>query len=66
MEPRYPDITVKLTGADGNVFNILGLVNRALIKEGVSDKEREKFKLEARQGDYDHVIQTCFKWVNVE
>ncbi len=66
MEEKYPDITVKLTGADGNAYNILGLMNRALISGGVSVKERDAFKEEATSGDYDHVIQTCFKWVNVE
>ena len=29
MEPRYPDITVKLVGADGNAFAILGACGRA-------------------------------------
>jgi hypothetical protein len=27
MEPKYPNITVKLIGEDGNAFNILGCVN---------------------------------------
>lgn len=66
MTTKYPSITVMLTGADGNVFNIMGLVNRALKVGGIDEREREEFKMECMSGDYDHVIQTCFLWVNVE
>jgi hypothetical protein len=66
MTPKYPNITVRLSGTDGNVFAILGKVQSALKKSGVSKEEYDRFFDEATSGDYDHAIQTCMKWVNVE
>ena len=66
MEVKYPDITVQLTETDGNAFAILGKVQSALRKAGVPDEERNKFFAEATTGDYDHLLQTCMRWVNVE
>jgi hypothetical protein len=63
---KFPDITVKLTGQDGNAFMILGLMSRALKKGGASKAEVDEFMKEAMSGDYDHLLQTCMLWVNVE
>lgn len=60
----YPNITVELSGSDGNAFAILAKMNRAFIKEGILDRW-EDFRNEATSGDYDHLLQTCMKWVNV-
>lgn len=62
---KYPDITVQLTGNDGNAFHILGRVGKALKRGGVSKEQVEAFTEEATSGDYDHLLQTCMKWVNV-
>lgn len=32
--PKHPEITVKLTGEDGNAFNILGICLRAMRRVG--------------------------------
>jgi hypothetical protein len=66
MEVKYPNITVVLVGTDGNALSIVGKVKRALMREGVSDMEIDEFFNDALSGDYDHVLQTCMKWVNVE
>ena len=66
MEPKYPDITVKLVGADGNAFAILGTVCRALRHNGIRPDEQDAFEKEAMAGDYDNLLRTCMKWVNVE
>jgi hypothetical protein len=50
MEPKYPDITVYLTGQDANAFNVLGLVKRELKRAGVDQAEIDEFMTEARQG----------------
>jgi hypothetical protein len=34
MEPRYPDITVKLVGENGNAYNILGRCRQAMRRAG--------------------------------
>jgi hypothetical protein len=64
-QPRYPDVTVKLAGRDGNAFAVLGAVSRALRKAGVPAAEVDAFRKEATSGDYEHLLRTCMKWVNV-
>lgn len=66
QEPLYPDITVHLTGQDGNVFLILARVRRALIEGGVDDKYIDEFFEEATADDYYHTLRTVARWVNVE
>jgi hypothetical protein len=65
MIPKYPDITVQLTGTDGNAFAVLGKVSRALRQAGVPDDERQAFMAEATQGNYDHLLQVVWQWVDV-
>lgn len=62
--PKYPDVEVQLTGRDGNAFAILGTVARALRRADHGD-EVESFMAEATAADYDHLLATCMKWVDV-
>lgn len=65
MDTKYPNIHVQLSGRDGNAFLILGTVIRALKKHGVPREEVVKFEQEATNGNYDNLLQTCMKWVEV-
>ena len=65
MVPKFPEIMVQLTGEDGNCFNILGQVNRALRQAGVPAEERDAFMAEATQGSYDELLQVVLRWVEV-
>lgn len=65
MSPKYPDIEVKLIGTSGNTGAIMGEVANALREAGVSSDEVDKFREELLSGDYNNVIQTCFRWVDV-
>lgn len=65
MVPKYPDIEVELIGQDGNAFMILGLVSKALKRNDVPKAEVDEFMAEAMGGDYDNLLQTAMKWVNV-
>lgn len=65
QDVKYPEIEVDLTAVDGNAFSLIGTVDRALKRGKVPREEIEAFKKEAMSGDYDNVIQTCMKWVNV-
>ena len=60
-----PDVTVQLTGNDGNAFSIISRVRKALKRAGYTDLAA-RFLEEATSGDYDHLLQTCMKYVNVE
>jgi hypothetical protein len=62
--PKY-DITVRLLGQDGNALNVLGLVGKALKEAKVPMDQMELFYQEAMEGDYDHLLQTCMRWVNI-
>lgn len=64
--PKFPDISVKLTGQDGNAMVIIATVTKALRKAGKSSEVVSEFVAEAMSGDYDHVLQTCMAWVDVE
>lgn len=69
----YP-VKVKLTGTDGNAFALMGQVTDALARylRGETDLTaseiqavKDQFIEEATSGDYDHLLRTCCKWVEV-
>jgi len=64
MEPKY-DINVQLTGQDGNAFNLMGIVRKALRENDVPQGEVDTFLKECQESDYDHLLITCMKWVRV-
>ena len=66
-EPSKPltNVRVQLTGTDGNAFAILGRVSRSLQQGGYAHLV-EPFYNEATAGDYDHLLQTCMKYVEVD
>lgn len=63
--PKYPKIKVRLIGADANAFSIITKVSNALQRNSVDEKEIDEFKEEAMSGDYNHLLRTVMKWVNV-
>lgn len=65
MDVKYPDIHVRLTGRDSNAMNLIGPVMTALRRAKVSPEEVQAFVNEATSGDYDNVLQTCMKWVDI-
>lgn len=64
-EKVYPDITVDLIGEDGNAFMILGRVRKALRRAGAPSGDIAAFTAEATAGDYDHLLSTVNRYVNV-
>lgn len=65
-EIKYPDITVRLVGQDGNAFHILGRCRAAMKKAHLSTEEINEFTKQATSGDYHHLLATCVEWFNVE
>jgi hypothetical protein len=65
IDIRHPEIQVQLTGRDGNAFNVIGLVQRALRDAGVPGEEISQFHAEATSGDYDYLLATAMRWVDV-
>ena len=66
MNVKYPHITVELTGGNGNAHAIIAAVRKALRRARLGDEVIKQFTDEATSGDYDNVLQTCMRWVNVE
>lgn len=59
------DVEVRLTGTDGNAFAIMGKVSGALRKAGASKEDVEAYMKESMSGDYNHLLATACKWVEV-
>jgi hypothetical protein len=62
--PKY-DVEVQLTGNDGNAFNIMAQVNRALRNAGATPEEIKQYQQEAMSGDYDNLLRVTQEWVEV-
>lgn len=65
-EIKYPQVTVKLVGEDGNSFAILGRCSKAARKAGLSAEQIKEFTDEATAGDYDHLLHTCITYFDCE
>lgn len=61
-----PDVTVKLSGTDGNVFAIMGAVSRAMKAKGHYDEAAEFQKKAFNSPSYNAVLALCTKYVNVK
>jgi hypothetical protein len=66
MKVRYPEITVELTGNDGNAFAIMGTVTKALRRAKVSADEIAEYRTQSMSGDYDNLLQVAMQWVVCE
>ena len=55
------NIKVRIIGADGNVFCLLGICWRALGRAGKIELWDEFYK-EATSGDYNHALATIADW----
>ena len=66
MTDKYQTVTVKLTGNDGNAFAIMGAVSKALKKAGATPEEVQEYMAESMSGDYNNLLRTAMRWVNVE
>jgi hypothetical protein len=62
--PKY-NITVQLTGNDGNAWAIMGAVKKALAQAGASKDEQETYMNESMSGDYDNLLRVATEWVKV-
>jgi hypothetical protein len=64
MEATKPKC--KLIGEDGNVFNIIGLVARALKKEGLKEQAAEFTSKAFKSESYDAVLSLAMEYVEVQ
>ena len=64
--PIFPAVEVQLSGEDGNAFGIIARVTGALRRAGATKDQLQAFSEEAMSGDYDNVLRTAMKWVQVQ
>ena len=57
--------TVKLVGEDSNAYYIIGRVKRVLRSAGADQEYINQYLQESMAGDYDHLLQTALKYVEV-
>lgn len=62
---EYKKPVVKLVGEDGNVFNVIGKVSKALNKAGLKDKAESFTNKAFNASSYNEVIKLCQKYVKV-
>ncbi len=65
MTTKHPEVSVRLIGNDGNAFSILGACQREARRAKVPKEEIDLFLKEATSGDYDHLLQTCMQWFDI-
>ena len=62
---KHPDISVQLVGQNGNVFNLMGIVIRAL-RNNVSGDEVDDFISEVTSSkSYHEALAVMMQWVDV-
>lgn len=61
--PNRPE--VKLIGADGNAFMVLGLCQRAARKAGWNQEQWEFVRTKMMSGDYDNLLGTAMEYFDV-
>jgi len=64
-EVRYPQVTVKLIGEDGNGAGIIGKV-AGVIRREVSPEAASEYVNEAMNCDYNAMLRLTMRTVNVE
>ena len=64
--PKYPEITVRLVGENGNAFYILGKCLSAMRCANIPKEEQDEFYRQATASDYNHLLIICMEWFNVE
>ena len=66
MKEQESKPKLQLTNMDGNSFFILGRARRVAKEAGWSEERVAKFVKEAMASNYDHLLQTCMKYFDVE
>ena len=62
---KHPAISVRLTGQDGNIFNLMGIVVRALRTNGFGDEVDDFVSEVTSSKSYYEALAVMMQWVNV-
>ena len=62
---KHPDISVQLVGQNGNVFNLMGIVIRALRSNGFGDEVDDFVSEVTSSKSYHEALAVMMQWVDV-
>lgn len=65
MTPLFPDVEVQLVGEDGNVFAIIGRVQKALRRADHGTAAQDFIDLAVSAESYDEVLRLAMQTVTV-
>lgn len=60
------NVTVQLSGNDGNAFAIMGSVRNALKKAGATKEQLDQYTMDSMSGDYQNLLRVASRYVNIE
>ena len=60
--------TCELIGADGNIFNLIGIASRTLRRNGLLEQADEMGKriMDGEVGSYDEALRIIMEYVEIE
>jgi len=65
MVIKHPEITVRLVGQDGNVFNLMSIVANALRKNGFVEEVQDFITEVTSSQSYHEALAVMMRWVDV-
>lgn len=57
---------VELSGENGNIFNLIGVVRRALEQAGKKEEAEEMVKRAHNSSSYEEVLQLFWEYVDID
>jgi len=60
----FEKVDAPIIDADGNVFNLIGICQRALKSNGYKKEANELLERVTNSGSYDEALQIMFEYVN--
>lgn len=64
MNKKFKKVDAKIIGADGNVYNLLGICQRALKDNGYNDEAKELYERITNSESYDMALSIMQEYVN--
>lgn len=64
MRKDFKKVDAQIIGADGNVFNLIGICQKALKKNGYYDEASELISRVTNSHSYDEALQIMCEYVN--
>jgi len=62
--PEKPLVRVKLVGTDGNVFALMALCRRALVKSGYAEESNRMIDQVTKSSSYSEALRIMTKYVD--